>query len=251
MEYASGGDLEQLAKTTQKQGTRFPEKQIWKWAYEMLLAIKYLHDNCVIHCDIKASNILLNKKQRIKIGDFGCSRILNPAKMYLKEEVGTTVYQSPEQVNSIGLYDYKIDIWAFGCCIYYITAFKPPFTGSTFANLSYSILNEEPPELPSEYSDELKQFINKALAKSSKDRPTAIELLSQVPFAISNKYTLPKQTLASSTTFMNPTKSAIGRQKSVSKQVTVLETLKVSKDYKKGKFKTPKRPGREDVSYSY
>jgi serine/threonine protein kinase len=34
--------------------------------------------------------------------------------MYLKEDVGTTVYLSPEQVNRVGLYDYKIDIWAIG-----------------------------------------------------------------------------------------------------------------------------------------
>mmetsp|Transcript_25001 Transcript_25001/g.27687 ORF Transcript_25001/g.27687 Transcript_25001/m.27687 type:complete len:105 (+) Transcript_25001:196-510(+) len=89
--------------------------KLWKWAYEILLAINYLHDNRIIHCDIKPSNILLTKRNRIKIGDFGCSRILNPAKMYLKEEVGTTIYLSPEQVNYVGLYDYKIDIWAYGC----------------------------------------------------------------------------------------------------------------------------------------
>jgi serine/threonine protein kinase len=63
---------------------------------------------------LKASNIFITKKKRIKIGDFGSSRILNPAKMYLKEDVGTTVYLSPEQANRIGLYDYKIDIWAYG-----------------------------------------------------------------------------------------------------------------------------------------
>lgn len=114
MEYASGGDLDQLVQKNYKEKTTFSQKQLWKWAYEILLAIKYLHDNCIIHCDIKACNIFLTKKKRIKIGDFGCSRILNPAKMYLKEDVGTTVYLSPEQVNRVGLYDYKIDIWAIG-----------------------------------------------------------------------------------------------------------------------------------------
>lgn len=165
MEYASGGDLLQLSQKMQKEKTTFSQKQLWKWTYEILLAVKYLHDNWIIHWDLKASNIFITKKKRIKIGDFGCSRILNPAKMYLKDEVGTTVYLSPEQVNRVGLYDYKIDIWAIGWCLHYLSTFKPPFSGSTFANLSYNILNEDPPELSSEYSEEFKGLIKKALEK--------------------------------------------------------------------------------------
>lgn len=71
MEYASGGDLYKIAEKNAKEKTRFPEKQLWKWTYEILLALRYLHNNCVIHCDIKASNIFITKKKRIKIGDFG------------------------------------------------------------------------------------------------------------------------------------------------------------------------------------
>jgi len=177
MEYAAGGDLEQLSQNMYKQKEKFSQKQLWKWSYEILLALNYLHDSCIIHCDIKAPNIFLTKKKRIKIGDFGCSRVLNPAKMYIKDEVGTTVFLSPEQVNRVGLYDYKIDIWATGCCLYYLATFKPPFNGSaglpqfvsaaacyerqSFANLSYSILNEEPDELCSDYSDDFKDMIKK------------------------------------------------------------------------------------------
>lgn len=246
MEYASGGDLDQLVQSKAKEKSRFTEKQMWKWAYEILLAVKYMHDKCIIHCDLKASNIFLTKKHRIKIGDFGCSRILNPAKMYLKEDVGTTVYLSPEQVNRVGLYDYKIDIWAIGWCLYYLALFKPPFTGSTYSSLSYSILNEEPAGLPEDSSEEFKLLISKWLTKSSRERPTAIELCLLIPASIMNNYTLPKQTYASSTTFMNPTQSAIGRQLSISKQGSGLDTLKVP-SARKSKFKTPKRLGRETI----
>lgn len=172
--------------------------------------------NNIIHWDLKASNIFLQKK-RIKIGDFGCSKVLNPAKMYLSESVGTTVYLSPEQVNHITVYDHKIDIWSVGCWLYNLSCFKPPFWGSSFSILSYSILNEDPPDLSSDYSEEFKIFIQKTLTKVPKNRPSAMELCLLIPNSIVNGYTLPK-TSAASMSFMNPTKSAVCRQKTISKR---------------------------------
>ena len=148
--------------------------------------------------------------------------------MYLTEDVGTTVYLSPEQVNHAGLYDFKVDVWALGCWLYYLSTYKAPFSGTNFALLSYNIVNEEPKDLPSEYSEELKTFISKALTKNPKERPPALELFLWVPATIINNYSMPKQP-AGSTTFMNPTKSTIGRQKSSSRQNTILEAYKPSK----------------------
>ena len=160
--------------------------------------------------------------------------------MYLKEEVGTTVYLSPEQVNHTGLYDYKIDIWAFGWFLYYITAHKPPFRGTTYSDLSYNIINTDPNDLPEECSKEYISLINRALTKSPKDRPTAIELCLLIPATIIHNYSAPNKPTLASLTFMNPTKSTMGRQKSTSKRTETIETLKARKS-RKNKFKTPKR----------
>lgn len=216
-EYAPGGDLYQLVQQRTKDKKGFSQNQLWKWAYEILLAIRYLHDNCIIHWDLKASNIFITKKNRIKIGDFGSSRILDPAKMYLKEDLGTTTYCSPEQINYVGLYDYKIDVWAFGCCMYYLTAFKPPFSGSNFSDLSYNINNTEPAKLSESWDLEYLTLISKCLTKSSKERPTAMELCLCIPSSVINNYTPPKIPTLASLTFMNPTKSTIEREKSTSK----------------------------------
>jgi serine/threonine protein kinase len=59
MEHASGGDLHKLMTDHSDSKIPFTEKQLWKWAYEILLALEYLHSNNVIHCDLKASNIYL------------------------------------------------------------------------------------------------------------------------------------------------------------------------------------------------
>jgi len=227
MEHASGGDLYKLMQKHSQNKVKFSEKQLWKWAYEILLALEYLHSNNIIHWDLKASNIFLQKK-RIKIGDFGWSKVLNPAKMYLSESVGTTVYLSPEQVNHVTVYDHKIDIWAVGCCLYNLWCFKPPFSGTSFSILSYSILNDEPSELPSEYSEEFKTFITKSLTKIPKDRPSAIDLCLFIPTTIINSYTAPKHITAASTSFMKITKSAAGRQKSPTKRKLAQEALLIN-----------------------
>lgn len=101
-------------------------------------------------------------------------------------------------------------------------------------------MNEEPAELSEDYSEEFKTLIKKSLIKNSKERPTAIELSLLVPVSIMNSYSLPKQPNLSSLTFMNPTKSTMGRQKSTSKRDEGMDTIKATK-VKKAKFKTPKR----------
>lgn len=247
MEYASGGDLYKVMEKAIDSKTKFQEKQLWKWAYEILLAVEYLHNNYVIHWDLKPSNIFLSKSKRIKIGDFGCSRVLNPAKMYLTENVGTTVYLSPEQVNHVTVYDNKIDIWAVGWCLYHLWAYKPPFTGSTFSNLAFCILNDDPAELSKDYSEEFKAFIMKMLTKIPKERPSSIELCLLIPATVINNYTLPKQSQPASTSFMNPTKSAVERQKSKSKRTIAEDTYK-SIRMKKFKNKLGKIVEREQSS---
>lgn len=248
MEYAAGGDLYKFVQMNITERTGVIQNKLWKWAYEILLAIRYLHDNCIIHWDLKASNIFITKKNRIKIGDFGSSKILNPVKMYIKEEVGTKVYLSPEQVNHVGLYDYKIDIWAFGCLLYYLAAYKPPFAGTNFADLSYNIMNSDPDKLPQAWSKEYQIWIQKALAKSSKERPTAIELCLQIPATIIHNYTPPIIPTLGSMTFWNPTQSAIGKQKFISKKIEQIETLKVKKAKKsKPKLKTSNKVKFESI----
>lgn len=215
MEYAVGGDMHKLLEKQSKSKTRFSEAKLWKWAYELLLAVDYLHNNkSVIHCDIKTSNVFLTKNKRVKLGDFGGSKILNPAKMYLSDTVGTTLYLSPEQVNNKIVYDFKVDIWAIGWCLYYLATFKPPFSGATFESLSYSILNDEPESIrPYGYSEDFQSFLQKAMTKLLKDRPNAMELCLMIPNSTVKSYIAPKSIHATSTSFMNPTKSTASRQK--------------------------------------
>ena len=59
MEYAEGGDLYHLMKEYKNRKKMWPEKEIWCFAYEILLGIEYLHSKNIIHRDIKTLNIFI------------------------------------------------------------------------------------------------------------------------------------------------------------------------------------------------
>jgi serine/threonine protein kinase len=78
MEYAEGGDLQRLLRKTKEEGRRFSEKELWVFAYEIALAISFLHKKNIIHRDIKCLNLFLTKTNGIKLGDLGASKITSP-----------------------------------------------------------------------------------------------------------------------------------------------------------------------------
>ena len=83
--------------------------------YQIMSGVLYLHNNNIIHRDIKGANILLNNKGDIKIADFGLARnhIKNTNQQYTNKVV-TLWYRSPELLFGATKYDFAIDIWSVG-----------------------------------------------------------------------------------------------------------------------------------------
>ena len=81
---------------------------------QICIGIKEIHKNSIIHRDLTPDNIFINKNNKIKIGDFGISKI---NKDYAKTQIGKIRYLAPEII--IGnKYNNKIDIYSLGCIIY-------------------------------------------------------------------------------------------------------------------------------------
>ena len=74
-EYCEGGDLDQRFKELKKKNQMLPEDQVAEWLIQILIAAQYMHKSRILHRDLKARNIFL-KSNKVKIGDFGISRIL-------------------------------------------------------------------------------------------------------------------------------------------------------------------------------
>ena len=99
--------------------------------HELVLGLKYLHDNNILHRDLKPLNILLNAKNEIKIGDFGLARIFsnspNVKKIYTNQVV-TVCYRAPELLLGETNYSTKIDIWSLGCILLELLTRKTTFS---------------------------------------------------------------------------------------------------------------------------
>ncbi|KAH7688177.1 Mitogen-activated protein kinase kinase protein [Dioscorea alata] len=181
LEFMDGGSL---------QGHRISiESHLSGVARQVISGLAYLHSRKIVHRDIKPANLLINHQGRVKIADFGVSRILAQT-MDCKSSVGTIAYMSPERIDTDlnqGLYDgFAGDVWSFGISIleFYLGYFpygaNLPSKGD-WASLIYAIRFSDPPQVPATASPELRDFIARCLQKEPRRRFTAVQLL-QHPF---------------------------------------------------------------------
>jgi len=96
---------------------------------QLLLGMEYMHDNWIIHRDIKTSNILFNNHGIIKIADFGLARPYGSPIQPFTAVVVTLWYRAPELLLGTKIYTPAIDIWAVGCVFAEIITRDPLFKG--------------------------------------------------------------------------------------------------------------------------
>lgn len=179
MEYCAGGDLEQLIKFHKDCQSFFPEFSVKDWLAQLASALSHIHNLKIIHRDIKPSNIFLTYDGKLKLGDFGVSKILEHTNDSAHTVIGTPLYMSPE-VCANKAYTYKSDVWSLGCVLYEICTFNKPFWAESFVGLALKILNEQPESIPEVYSDEFCRVVFWLLEKEADKRPNAREILADL-----------------------------------------------------------------------
>jgi NIMA (never in mitosis gene a)-related kinase len=98
--------------------------------FQILRGLKTLHNNKIIHRDLKSANIFLFSNGSVKIGDMNVSAVVSNTNNLATTQTGTPYYSSPEIYNNVP-YSYKSDMCSFGCLIYEMCALKVPFDGNT------------------------------------------------------------------------------------------------------------------------
>ncbi|KAI7749265.1 hypothetical protein M8C21_030909 [Ambrosia artemisiifolia] len=109
----------------------FSQSEVKCLMLQLFEGTKYLHDNWVLHRDLKTSNLLLNNRGELKICDFGLSRQYgSPLKPYTHLVV-TLWYRAPELLLGTKLYSTAIDMWSLGCIMAELLSKQPLFNGKT------------------------------------------------------------------------------------------------------------------------
>ncbi|CCF58142.1 hypothetical protein KAFR_0D04950 [Kazachstania africana CBS 2517] len=173
MEYCGGGSLRSLLRPG-----KIDEKYIGVIMREILIALKYIHKDNVIHRDIKAANVLINNDGSIKLCDFGVAAQLNQTKSRRQTMAGTPYWMAPEVIMEGVYYDTKADIWSTGITAYEVTTGNPPYCDVEALRAMQLIAKSKPPRLEGRnYSALIKEFIATCLDEDPSERPTADELL--------------------------------------------------------------------------
>ncbi|KAF2351479.1 Protein kinase domain [Trinorchestia longiramus] len=176
MEYCGGGDLRTILH--QRAGVLFPQDRILDWFVQLCLAVKYIHDRHVLHRDIKSQNVFLTEGGKIKLGDFGISKVLESSKELASTCIGTPYYLSPEMCQNKP-YNSKSDVWALGCVLYEMAALKHPFEANCMKTLVMKIMKGSYRPISSKFSWDLKALIRQILQSNPTHRPSVTTILAQ------------------------------------------------------------------------
>jgi serine/threonine protein kinase len=158
MEYVDGANLRQLMQT----GELIPERAL-AIVPQICDALQYAHDEGVVHRDIKPENILLDKRGRMKIADFGLAKLVTApesdfALTGTHQVMGTPRYMAPEQMEGSHGVDHRADIYSLGVVFYEM------LTGEVPAG------HFDPPSKKMEIDVRLDEVVLKAMAREPERR---------------------------------------------------------------------------------
>ena len=187
MDYFPGKTLKDIIENKKKKNNSlFTEKEIISIFEQILNGVQFIHNNSIIHRDIKPDNILLDENNIVKITDFGISALINSNinnNNYNKDlfcqntVVGPLNYISPE-IKEGKEQDFKCDIYSLGITIFYLMNYNLPHydeevDGELQRKSNDNFLNPI-------YSFELRKLIMKMISENPKDRPTTQQALNHL-----------------------------------------------------------------------
>uniref|UniRef100_A0A251UI81 non-specific serine/threonine protein kinase n=1 Tax=Helianthus annuus TaxID=4232 RepID=A0A251UI81_HELAN len=203
LEYVENGSLANIIKP--ENFGPFPESLVAVYIAQVLEGLVYLHEQGVIHRDIKCANILTTKEARptigirapgsrhgnrkasnhrvirdqglVKLTDFGVAMKLTEADANTHSVVGTPYWMAPEVIEMSGVCTAS-DIWSVGCIVIELLTGAPPYYDLQPMPALFKIVQDENPTIPDSLSPDITDFLLQCFKKDAKLRPDAKTLLS-------------------------------------------------------------------------
>ncbi|KAH0627953.1 hypothetical protein JD844_008553 [Phrynosoma platyrhinos] len=186
IEWMAGGSVAHLLS---KYGA-FKESVVANYTEQLLRGLAYLHENQIIHRDVKGANLLIDSTgHRLRIADFGAAARLaskgTGAGEFQGQLLGTIAFMAPEVLRG-QQYGRSCDVWSVGCAVIEMACAKPPWNAEKHSNhlaLIFKIASATTaPSIPPHLSPGLRDVALRCLELQPQDRPPARELLKHPVF---------------------------------------------------------------------
>ena len=165
LEYLPGGELYDLIM---RNGGRLAPDDAFKYFFQLLVGVAYMHRRKLVHRDIKLENMIRDAKGDIKLADFGMSCEMPPGGK-LKESVGSPHYACPEIVQGNAYDGYQADAWSTGVVLFVLLTGNLPFMAED-TNVLYEKISKGDYRMPSELPDPAQELIRGLINPSGSRR---------------------------------------------------------------------------------
>lgn len=208
MEFIPGTNLKQMIDNIGK----FNPAEALPLMVQACAGLGYAHRAGIVHCDVKPHNILITPDHRVKVTDFGISRVISGIHPDEQHDVvwGSPLYFSPEQAAGQAPSPAS-DVYSLGIVMYEMLTGRTPFIASTpdaLAKLHQDVVPDRPSLYNSRISPQMDQIILKILAKEPSARYRTADQLGRVLMTFGNYRPRPNEKMISSPRPNAPTVAA-------------------------------------------
>ena len=173
-EFMDGGSVQSLRATYPTLAAEpggFPEHMLVCIALDVARGLKYLHDNSIVHRDIKSANLLCDAAGVVKVADFGVAREVRAGEE-MTAETGTYRWMAPEVI-AHKPYDWRADVYSFGVLIWELFTGEVPYKDMTPMNAAVGVVQRGlRPVIPYNCPPYLNELLRGCWKTDVKARPT-------------------------------------------------------------------------------
>ncbi|WP_407559909.1 protein kinase domain-containing protein [Streptomyces sp. 184] len=186
MEYVEGRPLRSVLDEDVARFGAVPTEKALRIVSDVLAALDASHEMGLVHRDIKPGNVMMTRREQVKVMDFGIARAVQSGVTSMTQTgmvVGTPQYLSPEQALGRGV-DARSDLYSVGVLLFELLTGRLPFDADSPLAIAYAHVQEQPPT-PSSINRTVPPVVDalvaRALAKNPDERfPSAEEMREEV-----------------------------------------------------------------------
>lgn len=172
-DFMSGGSVYDYLH---KKNSSFKLPEILKMATDIAKGMNYLHQNNIIHRDLKTANLLMDENKVVKVADFGVARVKDQSGV-MTAETGTYRWMAPEVIEHKP-YDHKADIFSFGIVVWELLTGKIPYDYLTPLQAAIGVVQKGiRPTVPKDTHPKLTELLQKCWHRDSAERPDFSQIL--------------------------------------------------------------------------